>query len=492
MTEVNGIPGLLDDIIRGVGFIYPELVITAGFLLVISADLLLKRSRLPVFLLTLITLGAAACLTVCQFYIIPDEAVFGGMLRLTQTGVQFKLIFYLVSALFAVFAFLNREIVTHRKGAGDLFSVLLSVTLGMNFMAESANLLMIYISIELVSLGSYLMVGYTSKDGLRSEAALKYVLFGAVSSAVMVYGMSLAYAFTGSLNLFDPAFIEGLTAASPIAAGVALTMILAGIGFKLSFVPLHIWSPDVYEGAPTPVTAFLSAGPKLAGFALIVLFLDAFPAGEGTFANFYAVLGIVSILSMIAGNFAAIWQDNTKRMLAYSSIGHTGFMLMAVLAGHAGESALLYYGLTYTLMITGALLLADHLEEQTGALTISAYKGFGKYFPLTMSSMVVLMIAMTGIPPTAGFFGKLLVFSAVWEHYRNAGSALDLALMITGALTTVVSLFYYFKIPLYAWLRSSELPLHAVKHSGPKVILATLLALLVVLLGLFPGLSALW
>lgn len=487
-APVSGIKEALNAVMDGIPFLSAELALSAVFLLLIVAGLFKKLPESALLVLTLAGLALAAVLTWRQFAAVPEAPIFSGMVRITTAGLSFRLIFYLTSALFGVFVFLNSALRAHEKGVADLLAILLAITLGMDLMAMSSNLLMIFLSVELVSVGSYLLVGYTSAGKKHSEAAMKYALFGAVASAVMLYGMSLLYAITGTLNLFDPAFAAGLDRVGLLAAGVPLMLVLAGIGFKLSFVPMHIWSPDVYEGAPTPVTAFLSAGPKLAGFALLVLFLSAFPADTQLRSPLTAGLGSVAILTMIFGNFAAIWQDNMKRLLAYSSIGHTGFMLMAVVAGPEGNPALLFYGFSYTLMIFGTLLLADHFEEQTGVVTISGYKGFGKHFPLAMTAMVILLVALTGIPPTAGFFGKLLVFSAVWEHYRSSGSVTDIVLMSTGAVTTVVSLFYYFKIPLNAWLRAADYPAHAIVPAGAKVILAVALTALVILLGVFPGL----
>jgi NADH-quinone oxidoreductase subunit N len=265
---------------------------------------------------------------------------------------------------------------------------------------------------------------------------------------------------------------------------------LIGIGYKLSFAPLHFWSPDVYEGAPTPVTAFLSTAPKIAGFAVLIRFLSGFQTLRlGSFAypvfDYNLVLSVIAIATMIIGNFSALWQNNVKRMLAYSSIGHTGFLLMAIIAySPTGFKSLLFYLSVYAVMNMLAFFLADKIEEKTGAVNLSEYTGLGKILKVELVCFVIVLIALTGLPPTAGFIAKFLVFSSVLQVYAGSKSLLILMVMITGALSTVVSLFYYFKVPLNAFLREGGNKVQPENTSF--LILPVILTVLLIFLGIFP------
>lgn len=480
----------IDDVLRSLPGLTPELILVAAFILVIISDLFLSR-KLPQasFLVALAGLALSTAHVAFNLDVEPG-ALFGDMLQQSRYSQLFKLLFGISGILFILFIRLNKRLSTHSKGTGDLFAILMAVQLGLNLMAMSGNLLMVYLSLEMVSVGSYVMVGYLSDNARQSEAAMKYALFGAVSSAIMLYGISLVYGFTGTLVLSDPALLSGLAALPPLSAALATGMVFAGICFKLSLVPFHFWAPDVYEGAATPVTAFLSTAPKLAGFALLINFLEVFK-GSGRIANGLPVddvLMILAIAGMVAGNFGAIWQNNVKRMLAYSSIGHTGFMLMALLSfNENGVSALFFYMLIYVIMNMAAFMIADEVEEKTGITEISEYKGMGKVYPFQMILMVIVLVSLTGIPPTAGFTAKFLVFSSALEYYGAAESVLALIMIITAAISTVVSLFYYFRIPLNAFLKDAG-PVTADKSGSGRLILAGLLTLLLIVLILFPGL----
>jgi len=267
-------------------------------------------------------------------------------------------------------------------------------------------------------------------------------------------------------------------------------LVLAGIGFKLSFVPMHFWVPDVYEGASTPVTAWLSTLPKIAGFALLVNFLRPFIYYPGWSAfDFRFYLAIISIITMIAGNFAAVMQKNIKRMMAYSSIGHTGFALMAIIVyNDSAFSALVYYLAVYGIANIGALALATYFANATGAENIEGYKGLGLKLPAASVCFAIVLVSLTGLPISAGFNGKLLLFSATYSFYQSNQNPLLLALLITGAVTTVVALFYYIKIPRNLFLKRTDNVIDVTKKSINIVILAIIICFLIILLGLRPDL----
>jgi len=480
----------LDEVLDSLPYFYPELVICLLFLAVIITDLIFSRkSPQAVFFVTLAGLLFVIYFTFQQLAWPASKPLFDGMIEPDRVSVYFKLIFCVVSILFVLFIRNNRDLQAHAKGTGDMHMILMGVLLGMNLMAMSANLLMIYLSIEIVSVGSYIMVGYNSANNREAEAAIKYALFGAVCSAIMLYGMSLLYAFTGTLDIRNPAFIFGLRSIPGISSGVALSMVLVGIGFKLTFAPLYFWTPDVYEGAPTPVTAFLSTGPKIAGFSVLIRFISAFRSQGTEVFDFNEVLAFIAFVTMIIGNFSAIWQNNVKRMLAYSSIGHTGFIMMAVLQfSRGGLKSILFYLFVYCLMNMTAFMLTDQIEERTGAIRISDYQGLGKKLPLTFFMFVIILISLTGLPPTAGFIGKLFIFSSVLEYYDTTGSYYVLILIITGAIATLVSLFYYIKIPLNAYLRASNVEIELVEKRTFIIYLSLFLMSVLILLGIFPQL----
>jgi len=487
------IPLSIRDSLSSLPFLSSELCLITGFLLVILADLFFsKRYPQISFIIVVFTL-ILACYLNSSFLKIDNKLLFGGMIILDHLSVLFKFLFSLASILFVFFVRFNKAFQNHDKGFGDMFAILLAVHLGLNMMAMSANLLMIYLSLEMVSLGSYLMVGYLSEGQRQTEAAMKYALFGAVCSAIMLYGISLLYGLTGTLFLNDPSFIAGLKSIPLISSGLALLMVFIGIAFKLSLVPLHFWSPDVYEGAPTPVTAFLSTAPKIAGFALLINFLEIFydqstEVLSTSILDWNLILASLAILSMLLGNFAAIWQNNVKRMLAYSSIAHTGFMLMALFVfSTGGFKSIIFYMAIYVIMNMAAFIIIDEIEEKTGKQRIDEFRGLGKQNSLLMISLLIVLISLTGLPPTVGFTAKFLVFSSALEAYNLSGSTLLLFMIIIASISTVVSLFYYLKIPLNAFLRDASTPVQLSIRS-PKVYLGVFLAFLLLLLTIFPSL----
>jgi NADH-quinone oxidoreductase subunit N len=332
------------------------------------------------------------------------------------------------------------------------------------------------------------MVAYKSEQGFSAGAGLKYVLFGAASSAVMLYGISLLYAFTGFTDVFAAPFVEGLAKVNPLSVSFALVLFFAGLGFKLSFVPMHFWVPDVYQGAATPVTAWLSTLPKIAAFALLVNLIKPFIfTGTWTGFDFRLFLSVIGLVTMIAGNFAAVMQKNIKRMLAYSSIGHTGFALMAVVCfSEDGVKALIFYLAVYAVANIGALMLASYFTNITGAENVDDYKGLGFKLPAASVCFVIILISLTGLPITAGFIGKVLIFQSAYQVYQQDHNILFMLLMGTGALTTVVALFYYIKIPLYLFLRKADDNHEYVVTSQSLLVAAFIISFLLVFIGVFP------
>ena len=424
----------------------PEIVLTATILAVLLTDMVTQSARRGLNAAVAIAgLGLAFVAALAQ---VGSSAgfLFEGMLVLDPFGIFYKLFFLAVGAVIVLIAHPYRELT--REGHGESYAMILGVVLGMILLATASNLLMIYLALEMVSLPSYLLTGVLRRDDKSSEAGLKYVLFGAAASGSMVYGMSLLYGMTGSLDLVE--IRQGLAAGQmpQLALLVATAFVLAGFGFKIAMVPFHMWSPDVYEGASTPVTAFLSVAPKAAGLAVLLRFTlaglttqvdgvpRAFPGLDWPF-----LLAVVSAVTMTLGNLAAIKQENVKRMLAYSSIAHAGYLLMgAVLLTPGGVKAIIFYLVVYGLMNLGAFLVVIAMSvDGRRREEIANFRGLGWRMPLLAATMSVFLFSLTGIPPFAGFIGKVYLFKAVIER--------DLWwLALIGVLNSVVSLYYYARI----------------------------------------------
>lgn len=485
------ISNLLNGVLEGLAFLLPELVLAITFLLTILSGILIKSKAPITWWLAFIGILGAGITALIQRFSPAVDPVFFGMILPDANGATLKGLISFVCLLFCVFVYCHKPLMSHPKKIDDLLSVLVAIHIGLNLMVVAVNWLMVYITIEMVSIGSYIMVAYLSRNNKQSEAAMKYVLFGTVCSAIMLYGLSFFYGYTGNLSFVDPQHLKGILAMPFPVFIVATLFVLTGIGFKLSFVPFHFWSPDVYQGAPTPVTAFLSTAPKIAAIALLGRFVLAWPqtAGLSLPIPFFYLLAAAAIGSMLLGNLVAIRQDNMKRMMAYSSIGHTGFLIMIVLADSERSFPILFFFLTsYVIMNMGVFMIADYLEERFGFTEITQYRGLGRSYPLVMGALTLFMVSLVGLPPTVGFVAKLLAFSSILGITRLSMEPVWLLLLITGAITTVVALFFYFKVPLQAFLKSTdEKPAQPAAANG-LLIVAFLLCVFTLLLGLFPSL----
>jgi len=454
----------LKSITDSLAYFVPELLLTALFIIVFVTDLVFGKTSQ--WLCRTISIGGLLLViykVLWQLVLLTNAKVsfvfaFGQMLQLHRVDILFKLIIDLIAIIILLYIPWDKALRAHFKGLADLYSITIASILGLHLMVMAVNLLSIYVAIEMVSIASYLMVAYRSDTPTTTEAGMKYVLFGAVSSAIMLYGISLLYGFSGTLDINGPTFIHNLTLANHVSVSLAIALVMVGIGFKLSFVPMHFWVPDVYQGTATPITAYLSTLPKIAAFGLFINFLTPFISYPNWSAfDFRLFLSVVGIITMIVGNLAAIWQTNIKRLLAYSSIGHTGFALMALATfSQQGLSALLFYLTVYAIANIGALMLASYYVNKIGAHDLDSYKGVGLRYPLASVCFVIILISLAGLPISAGFNGKVMVFSTVYQIYQQTQNVWLLALMITGAATTVISLFYYIKIPLYLFLKKNE------------------------------------
>ncbi|GAB2975887.1 NADH-quinone oxidoreductase subunit N [Mucilaginibacter puniceus] len=485
------IPQQLTHILGDLGFFMPEVCLAILFLLVLVTDMLFgKNSEKLCRIIAVAGMLFIVFKDLQQVELIlkGPRFLFSDMLRLNYKIIAFKFIIDVLAFVLLLYFAWDERLKAHSKGLSDLYTITIGSIFGLHLMVMAVNLLSVYLAIEMVSIASYLMVAYRSENALSTEAGLKYVLFGAASSAMMLYGISLLYGFSGSLNFYSAEALQSLITVAPIGVTLAMVLVLIGIGFKLSFVPLHFWVPDVYQGASTPVTAYLSTLPKIAAFGLLVNFLTPFIFLIKVSAfDFKLYLSVLGIITLIAGNFAAVLQNNVKRMLAYSSIGHTGFALMAIVTfSEQGISALIYYLAVYGLANIGALALASYFANAANADDVQGYKGLGLKYPVASVCFIIILISLTGLPVSAGFTGKLFVFSAVYSVYQETHDVWLLALMITGAITTVVALFYYIKIPLYLFLKRSDNLSLPVYKSNSIIAFVVIISLILLVLGIFP------
>lgn len=416
-----------------------------------------------------------------------NTSLFLGLLSFDGIGLFFKFIFGISAILTIIFAQKSKDL--EKSDAPSYYILILMLTLGMNLLAMASNLLMIYLSLEMVSIASYLLAGYVSGVRRSTEAALKYVIYGGVASGVMLYGFSLIYGMTGTLHLSEIAEFLRINSIDKTVLFIALIMSLVGLGFKIAAFPFHMWCPDVYEGAPTSFTAFLSVGPKASGFAVLIRFLltGLFVADGSRFIDIQSigaseVIALLSIATMTVGNLVALRQENIKRMLAYSSIAHAGYMLMGLAAmSQSAIQAVLFYFVVYLVMNLGAFLVVIIVANQFGVEDIEAYEGLGTRSGIGAAvavAMTLFMFSLIGIPPMAGFIGKVYLFKAVIE-----GRLYFLAVM--GALNSVIALYYYMRVVKVMFFSPApdESPLHRTGFRYGTVL--AVLAVLTLYLGVF-------
>ena len=460
MTNFLNLPEQLSQILQNLGLLLPELLLSTSFLGLILIDLFLhqdlKKNRQIVkdslqanhflMIMTVIIILISINYTVKQFYDTNDTFLFGRMMILDSKAITFKFLI-LTTTIFV----LGHIYVTQKNFVGEFYALLISMVLGLCLMTMSVNLLIIYLSIEIVSIASYILTSI-EKSKKNLEAGLKYILFGATSSAVMLYGMSLLYGMTGTLDITSPDFSRGLAQIDALASSVAIILTISGFLFKVSAAPFHIWTPDVYESAPTPVVAFFSVAPKIAGFLVAIRFYSALPNQP---QNVTAVLALASITF---GNFSALWQTNAKRMLAYSTIAHTGFVLIGLVTmSQLGMNAIVFYLVIMLFTNLAAFLLIDFVnpenpEHRTTTIE-QQFKGLGRVNPFYGIMMLIVMVSLAGLPPTAGFMAKLNIFTALWESYQTTHESIMLWLFIFGLLNTAISLFFYLKIPFMMFFK---------------------------------------
>jgi NADH-quinone oxidoreductase subunit N len=448
----------------------PEILLIVLAVLVLGLDVFWRRGQ-PHRLGWLTVIGFGAILAATLLWVRPAGAptlIFGGMARHDFIAFAFRLLF-IFSGL--VVTILSLE-VPGLGDRGEYYGLLIIAVLGLDLMALAADLIMLYLAVELASLVLYLLAGFL-RENKSAEAGFKYFLFGAAASAVMLYGFSLLYGFTGQTNLYaiGLTLASGQTPLLPLTGAAVLVVI--GLGFKVAAVPFHFWAPDVYEGAPTPVTAFISVASKAAGFAVLArVMLAVFPAVQ---ASWVSLVTAMAILTMTLGNTLALVQKNIKRLLAYSSIAQAGYALIGlVVVSPAGLAATVFYLVMYTLTNLAAFGVVIVVTRAAGSDDVAAFAGLSRRSPALGLALLVAFLSLAGVPPLAGFMGKFLVFAAAVE--RGA-----VVLAVIGVLNAIVGLYYYLNVIKVAYLylptQAGGVPIPRAHAAAVGVCLAGVVAL---------------
>lgn len=479
------------NLFSDIHLIYPEITLTVTLVIVVLFDLIFKRSQSWLPIISLAGILFSFIIVVFQFGTnLPAFKYDTGnnLLSVDNLSTFFKGIILITSFFVVLFSMFSSEIKSCKDRHGEYYSLLLGMMIGMFFLVSANDLIFIYLAMELLSLSSYVLAGFVKNSLRNSEASLKYVIYGGVSSGIMLFGISLIYGLTGSTNLNEINTVLQNTSSIDIVFIFSVFLILAGFGFKISVVPFHFWTPDVYEGAPITITAYLSVASKAAGFAVLIRFIKSvFFAGisQGGYWNvlpyfdWQSVLVIIAIITMTLGNFTALWQDNLKRMLAYSSIAHAGYILLgvAVLSDQGLTSVLIYFAI-YMFMNLGAFLIVMLIANKTGSENVDDYKGLGYSIPFLGTMLAIFLVSLTGLPPTAGFIAKLYLFIALVD-------AKMIVVAIIALLNSVVSLYYYIRVLKNMYLVRDESKNIQIELKPLSFITVLLLGIPVVLFGVY-------
>ncbi len=453
----------------------PEILLTIAVMVVMTADVLPgqrgRRFLVPISLISVLLAIGASLYVWTQ----PAAIYLGG-----ATSDRFSLGVRLIVLIATGFGILLSSGYVDRitKHTGEYYSLLLLASIGMMLMGSAIDLIVIFIALEIFSLALYILSGFSRENPRSSEAGMKYFLLGAFASSFFVYGMALIYGAGGSTNLRVLAESLASPAANLTLLFPGIALLIVGFGFKVSLVPFHMWTPDVYQGAPTPITAFMSVGTKAAAFAAFIrVMTEALSGQQETWGWMLAALAIVT---MTVGNLAALRQTSVKRMLAYSSVAHAGYLLVALVPGNAeGAGAALFYLFSYAFMNIGAFAVAIGLERAAeGDIEQGFFNGAGSRWPSLALAMAIFMLSLAGIPPLAGFFGKLFVFKAAVDQGWNW-------LVVAGVINSAISAYYYLRIVVAMYFGDGEQISERTSWMGLNVSVA-IAAIATVAIGLYP------
>lgn len=479
---------MIEHTLHSIGFFIPEIILVLTLCVLIIADMAAKTESQVGGWILLAGLLLAGVFTVLQTGV--SELVFYDMIAADPFSRFFKVLLILSGIFVVLFSMQNREFDEYRERMGEYYMLITGMMIGMFFMVSSTNLLLIYLAFEVTSISSYVLAGFTKRQRKSAEASMKYIIYGAVSSGIMLYGLSLLVGVTASTDIYtiNAALAEGI--GQDLILNVSVVMILVGMGFKIAVVPFHFWAPDIYEGAPITVTAILAVGSKIAAFGLLIrfftiTFVDSSGISESGLwsvvdgVHWEILLAGMAALAMIVGNLTALRQDNIKRMLAYSSIAHAGYLLMGlVILAEQGISSILIYLFIYLFMNLGAFYVAMLFSNRFNTESIEKYKGLGFRAPLQSVGLTIFLISLTGLPPTGGFIAKLYIFGA-------AISGGWIWLVAVAGITTIISLFYYIRVVRNMFFFKPEGESEKVQFHYSSTVVLMLLLIPTLILGIY-------
>jgi NADH-quinone oxidoreductase subunit N len=476
--------------------VMPQVIVVIAALCVLSADLIFLRTsetRLRISVGAILSLAGCTAAIVWILHAAQFASVLDGMLVLNPLAQRMQ-IAVLVLTMLTVLIFFGSTFTQH---VSEYLALILLATVSMMFLVTTQNLLLIFLSLELLSLSLYILTAFDKRDSVSAEAALKYFLFGGISAAFLLFGFSLLYGLSNSTNLLSVASSIQRPFLDPLLI-VAIVMTMVGLGFKVAAVPFHFWAPDVYQGAPAPSAALIASASKVASFFILYQVMVIGLAGaegsgvwRGYVSGWVPVVAIVASVSMVLGNLVAILQTSVRRLLAYSAVAHAGYMLLGILS-HTGQSlsALLYYSITYALTVLGAFGVVALVEAETGGDRLSDFAGLSRIAPLPSFCMLVFLLSLAGIPPLAGFFGKFYLFTSVMTS--TPGTLGLLWLVILAIAMSAVSLYYYLKVLKFIYVTDPPTGAAPIRVSVLQQVVLGLIALSVVLLGCAPNLLLRW
>lgn len=480
------IVNIIADTQNSLKLFLPDIIIVLFILLAIVADLLFKKIKFINGYLSLI----AFILSGLFLFTIPiNQLAFQNSYVIDDFGIFFKILVLISNLFIVLMSFVSKELKESNQNLGEFYVFLLGMTFGMFLLVGATNLILIYLAIETMSISSYILAGYTKGIKRANEASLKYVIFGAVSSGLMIYGISLLFGLTGNLNLHGINSYLAVNKVKTFPFFIATLFIFVGYAYKISAVPFHFWTPDVYEGAPITITAYLSVASKSVGFAALIrffvaTFVESTPDHNQIFTlvsqiNWGDIIAIFSALTMTIGNIVALWQNNLKRLLAYSSIAHAGYILMGVaVMTQTGIASVLLYVFVYMLMNLGAFICVMLVANELNSEEMNVFEGLGYRMPFLAAFFSILLFSLIGLPPTAGFIAKFYVFAAVVD----AGL---IWLAVVGVLNSVVSLYYYVKIMRNMYVRGIDSNHTSISVTKLGIGLTFVLAFFTLLFGIY-------
>ena len=456
--------------------IVPETILTVTALSVLTLEM--ARVSRPWIILSVAVLGLLLSAAATFITSGNNQILFGGMLKLNQISLFFDMLYIFIGLITLIFSqgYLEKR---GSKSRGEYPALILFAVIGMMLMTRANDLVIVFLGLELLSISLYVLVGFLRHDNLSNESGLKYLLLGAFATGFFLFGAAFTYGATGTTN-YDGILlaIANDNILSKIYLVLGIGLLLIGFAFKVALVPFHMWSPDVYQGAPTTVTGFLCTAPKAAGFgALLILFNN--PLADMHY-QWQDIFWLLAVLTMTVGNVTALVQSNVKRMLAFSSISHAGFMVMGILVLNVSSiSAVLFYLVTYSVINLGSFAIVSAVEREENGLKFKDYRGLGLRYPWLAAAMTIFMISLAGFPPTAGFVAKYGLFSAaIAEGY--------IWLVVIAVLNTLISVYYYLRLVINMYMKEEE---NALISSFNIIVIGLIwiMAAMMIILGITPG-----